>query len=92
MVAKVRERLVVSKQAVQTFDGKRFNLRKLNELDVMKQYRIKISNRFGALENLSDREDTNRASENNKKYIKIKSTGSLGLYKLKQHEPRFEEE
>jgi len=29
MVVKVRERLVGSKQAVQKFDGKRFNLRKL---------------------------------------------------------------
>ena len=44
------------------------------------------------MENLSDREDMNRASENNKKNIKINATGSLGLYKLKQHKPRFEEE
>ena len=34
----------------------------------------------------------NRASENNKKNIKIKATGSLGLYILKQHKPWFEEE
>jgi len=37
VVAKVRERLAVSKQAAQTFDGERFNLRKLNELEVRKQ-------------------------------------------------------
>jgi hypothetical protein len=30
LVAKVRERLVVSKQAAQKFDVGRFNLRKLN--------------------------------------------------------------
>jgi hypothetical protein len=38
----------------------RFNLRKLNELDVRKQNKIKISNRFEDSENLSDSEDINR--------------------------------
>jgi len=61
VVAKVRERLAVSKQTAQTFDGERFNLRKLNELEVRKQHQIEITNRFAALENLSDGEDTNRA-------------------------------
>jgi hypothetical protein len=54
VVAKVRERLAVSKQAAQKFDVKRLNLTKLNELEVRKQYHIKISNRFAALENLTD--------------------------------------
>jgi len=92
MVENVREKLAVSKQAAQKFDGERFNLRKLNELEVRKQYRIKIWNTFAALENLSDREDMNRASENNKKNMKIKATGSLGLYELKQYKPRLEED
>jgi hypothetical protein len=35
--AKVRERLAVNKRAAQRFDGERLNLRKLNELEVMKQ-------------------------------------------------------
>jgi len=52
VVAKVRERLVVSKQAAQRLDGERFNLRKLNELEVRKQYLIEITNRFAALEKL----------------------------------------
>jgi hypothetical protein len=34
VVAKVIERLAVSKQAAQKFDGERFNLRKLNKLEV----------------------------------------------------------
>jgi len=38
VVAKVRERLAVSKQATQKFDAERFNLGKLNEMDVRKQY------------------------------------------------------
>jgi len=54
VVAKVGERLAVSKQAAQKFDGERFNLRRLNDLEVRKQYQIEISNRFSALENLSD--------------------------------------
>jgi hypothetical protein len=37
-VVKVRERLIVSKQAAQTFNVERFNLVKLNELEVRKQY------------------------------------------------------
>jgi hypothetical protein len=51
VVAKVSKRLAVSKQAVQTFDAEIFNLRKLNELEVRKQYQIEITNRFAALEN-----------------------------------------
>jgi hypothetical protein len=64
VVAKVRERLAVSKQAAQKFDAERFNLKKLSELEVRKQYQLKISNRFAALENLNVSEDINRAWEN----------------------------
>jgi len=53
--------LAVNKQATQSFDGERFNLRKLNELEVRKQYQIETTNRLAALENLSDDEDINRA-------------------------------
>jgi len=37
LVAKIRERLAVSKQVTQKFDGERFHLKKLNELEVRKQ-------------------------------------------------------
>jgi hypothetical protein len=40
--------------------GKDFHLRKLNELQVRKQYQIQISNMFVALDNLSDSEDIDR--------------------------------
>ena len=60
VVAEVTERLAVSKQAAQNFDGERFNLRKLNKLEVRKQYQIEITNKFAALENLSDNKDLNR--------------------------------
>jgi hypothetical protein len=45
-------------------DVERLNLRKLSELEVRKQYRIKISNKLTALEILSDSENINRACEN----------------------------
>ena len=48
VVAKVRERMAVSKQAAQKYDVEGFNRRKLNELKVRKQYQIKISNRCAA--------------------------------------------
>ena len=92
VVAKVRERLAVSKQAAQQFDGKRFNLRKLNELEVMKQYQMKSWNRSATLENLSDSKDINRAWENIKDNIKTSDKESLGLFELKQHKHWFGEE
>ena len=46
------------------FDMESFNPRKLNELEVRKQYQITISNNFSALENLNDSEGINRAWEN----------------------------
>jgi len=89
VVAKVRERSTVSKQAAQKFDVKRCNLRKLNELEIRKQYQIKILNRLAALENLSDSEDINKAWENIKENTIISAKYSLSLYELKQHKPRF---
>ena len=92
MVAKVRERLTVDKQAAQNFDMESFNLRKLSELEVRKQYRIEISNSYAALESFSDREDMNRAWENIKETIKTSAKKSLGLHELKQLKPWFDEE
>ena len=65
----------------------RFNLKKLSELEVSKQYQIKISNRFAALENLNDSKAINRTWENIKENIKTSAKASLGLYELKQHIP-----
>jgi len=57
-------------------DGERFNLRKLNELEVRKQYQIEITNMFESLWNLSDDEDINRAWENIKENIKTSAEES----------------
>jgi len=85
LVAELGERLAVSKQESQKSDVERFNLRKLNELEV----RIKASNRFVVLENVSDSKDINWAWENTKEAIKTSAKQSLGLYELKLHKPRF---
>ena len=60
----------------------RYNLRKLNQLQNRKQYQFKISNSFVALENLSDRDDINRARENIKENIKNPANDSLRLHEL----------
>ena len=84
--------MAVSKQATQKFDGVRFNLRKLNELEVRKQYQIEMSNVFAALENLNDSKDINRAWGNVKENIKTSAKESIGLHELKQHKPWFDGE
>jgi hypothetical protein len=57
----------------QIFDGERFNLRKLNELEVRKQYQIEISKRFAILENLRDGDVINRAWQDIKENTKYRS-------------------
>ena len=90
MIAKVRERLAVGKQATQRFDRQRFNLRKLNEPEVREQYQIEVTNRFAALENLND--DVNRTWENIKENIQTSAKESLGLHEFRQYKPWFDEE
>jgi len=87
VVAEVRERLAVSKQAAQKIDEDRFNHR---ELEVRKQYQIEISDRISAVEDLSGRKEINRAWENVKKSIKTSAKVSLGVHKLQRHKPCFD--
>jgi hypothetical protein len=51
VVAKVMEKLAVSKQTTHRGHIERFNLKKLNEVEGKAQYRVEISNRSAALEN-----------------------------------------
>jgi hypothetical protein len=92
VVAKVRELLAVRKQEALMFDGEKFNLRKLDDLEVRKQYRIEIRNRCAALENVSDDEDINMAWQSIKQNIKTSAKESLCLHEMKQHKPWFDEE
>jgi hypothetical protein len=80
VVAKVRERLAVRKQEAQKFDGEKFNLRKLDDLEVRKQYRTEITNRFAALENESDDKDIKMAWESIRDNIKTSAKESVGLH------------
>jgi len=92
LVANVSERSSVIEQISQKFDGEKFNLRRLNELEVTKQCQMEITKRFATLENLSVDEDINRVCENIKENIKTSAKGSLGLQAMKQHKPWFAEE
>jgi hypothetical protein len=63
VVAKVRERLVANKQTSQRFDMERFNLKKLNEVEGKERYRVEVSNRFAAFEDLDAEVKINSAWE-----------------------------
>ena len=92
MVAKGRKRLAVSKQVAMKFYIERYNFGKLINLEVRKQNQITISNRFAALENLSDGDDINTVWENIKWNIRTSTKDNLCLYTFKQHKPWFYEE
>jgi hypothetical protein len=57
-MARVRERLSSRKQKT---DVERFNLKKLNGMEIRKEYQIAMSNRFTALENLNGSEENKYA-------------------------------
>jgi hypothetical protein len=92
VIANVRERLALIRQATHNFDGEIFNLSYLSDLEIRKQYRIDILNKVAALGILSDSEDINRIWENIKENIKTSAKESVGLHELQLHKPRFDEE
>jgi hypothetical protein len=61
VVAKVRDRLAVSKRTTHRVHMERFNHEKLNEVEGKEQYCVEISNRFAALLNLVTEVDIDRA-------------------------------
>jgi hypothetical protein len=93
VVAKVRERLAVSKLETQNFDMEMFNHNTLNEVEGKENYNVKLSNGFAALENLHDGVDINRGSGTIRENIKLSAKDSLGYsyYELKkQRKPWFD--
>jgi hypothetical protein len=54
VVAKVREKISVSKCARQNFDSERFDLKGSNDVEVKEKYQVEISNRFAVLQNLDE--------------------------------------
>jgi hypothetical protein len=71
VVAKIRERLAVTKRPVYKMDMDRYDLKNLNEEEVKEQYQVKIKNRFSALEILEDNGDINMAWNAIREHIKI---------------------
>jgi hypothetical protein len=91
VVAKVTERLAVIKQRSHRFDMERFNLKKLNDVGGKEQFRVEVSNRFAALEDLDAEVEINSAWETMRENIKISAKESQGYFELKKHKPWFDE-
>jgi hypothetical protein len=90
VVAKVRERLAVSKQTKHRFHMERFSVKKLKKVEVKEQYHVKKVNRVTTLENLDSELDINRAWKTIRENIQISAERTSGCYELKNHKPRFD--
>jgi hypothetical protein len=81
VLAKVRERLAVNKQRSYRFHMQMFNFKKWNEVEGKKQYRVEVSNRFAALEDLDADVEINCAWETIRENIQMSAKECLGLIK-----------
>jgi hypothetical protein len=91
-VAKLRERISVTKRARQKFDLERFDLKQLDDVEVNENYQVEISNKFAALESLDEIFDINNAWESIRENIKSSAEDNLGYQKLKHNKPRFDDD
>jgi hypothetical protein len=85
------EKLAVNKQRSQRFDMERFNLKKLKVVGGKEQFRVEVSNRFAALEDLDIEVEINSAWETFRENIKISAKESIGYLEVKNHKPWFDE-
>jgi hypothetical protein len=83
VAAKVRERLVVSKQTTQRFHMEKFHLKKLKEVESKEQFLVEIRRKLAALENLDAEVDSNSAWQTIRENIKIPAKDILHYYELK---------
>jgi hypothetical protein len=90
-VAKLGDRISVSKRARKKFDLKRFDLKKLN-IEVKEKYQVEISNRCATLESLDESFDINNAWESIRENIKTSAKDNVGYHRLKHNKPRFDDE
>jgi hypothetical protein len=90
VVVEVRERLAVNKQRSQRFNMEGFNFKKLNEVEGKEKFRVEVSNRFAAVEDL-DAEAKLSAWERIRENIKMLAKVSLGYFELKKHKLWFDE-
>jgi hypothetical protein len=91
-VAKLRERISVSERAKQKFDSERFDLKKLDDIEVKEKYPVEISNRFAALESLDESCDVNKAWESIRENINASAKDNLGHHRLKHNKAWFDDE
>jgi hypothetical protein len=91
VAAKFRERLAVNKRRSHRFHKERFNLNKLNEIEGKEQYRVEVSNRFAALEDLDAEAEINSAWEIIRDNLTISAKESIGYSELKKHKPWLDE-
>jgi hypothetical protein len=92
VVAKLRERISVSKRARQNSDLERFDLKKLSDVEVKEKYQVEISNRSAALEKLDEGVDINSAWEGIRDNIKKSAKENLGYHRLKFNKLWFDDE
>jgi hypothetical protein len=83
VMAKPTEKLAVNKERSHIINMERFNLKKLNETEGKEQFRVEVSNRFAALEDLDTEVEINSAWETIRENIKMSAKGSLGYFELK---------
>jgi lipoate-protein ligase A len=92
VVAKLRERISVSKRTKQNFDLERFDLKKLDDVEIKEKYQVKISNRFAALENLDESFNINKVWESIRENIKTSAKNNVGYNRLKHNKTWFDSE
>jgi hypothetical protein len=92
VVAKLRETISVSKRAKQNSDLERFDLKRLDDVEVKEKYQAEISNRFAGLEILDESFDINNAWESIRENIKTSAKNNLGYHRLKHNKPWFDDE
>jgi hypothetical protein len=71
MVAKIREKLAANKQRPHRFNTEMFSIKTLNEAQGREKYRVEVSNRFAALEDLNAEVEINTVWEKIKENIKM---------------------
>jgi hypothetical protein len=74
------------------FDVQRFDLKKLDNVEVKEEYHIEISNSFATLEHLDESFDINNAWESIRENVKTSAKDNLGYHRLKHNKPWFEDE
>jgi hypothetical protein len=83
VVAKLRERISVSKEARKIFHLETFLLKKLDDVEVKEKYQVETSNIFAVLETLDESLEINNAWEIIRENINISAKENLGYQKLK---------